>query len=274
MCTTGGFIVNEAYLKRLNLAQELAPVYAANPKVSCVLIAGSVSRGWADQHSDIEIHVLWAEAPTDEDRLSSIRQVSGEVVRFLPYEDNEWSEVYHTQGIKIEMSNFLLSTAQDYIRDVAEHFDTDWDKQILIASLLQAKPLHGAEVLARLQSAAADYPDGLAEAMIEQHFDFEDAWYYAPLAERDDVIMLHDVMTRVVSRVLSVLCALNRMYISHPRFKWSASLVAEMKFKPDNLLERLTHAYRADCVTGLRELQRVADEVSQLVKDHMPHLAK
>ena len=60
--------MNEATIKRMALAQRIAPAYAANPKVRAVLLAGSVARGTADHFSDIEIDVFWAEPPSDDER--------------------------------------------------------------------------------------------------------------------------------------------------------------------------------------------------------------
>jgi hypothetical protein len=45
----------------LALAQHIAPVYFDNPKVRVVMVGGSVSRGCADQYSDLDIGVFWAE---------------------------------------------------------------------------------------------------------------------------------------------------------------------------------------------------------------------
>ena len=39
----------------LALAQHIAPVYFDNPKVRVVMVGGSVSRGCADQYSDLEV---------------------------------------------------------------------------------------------------------------------------------------------------------------------------------------------------------------------------
>ncbi|HSU78888.1 MAG TPA: cytoplasmic protein, partial [Candidatus Angelobacter sp.] len=46
-------------------AIKLAAIYQLNQKVKGILLAGSVSRGWQDRHSDIELHILWAEPPSD-----------------------------------------------------------------------------------------------------------------------------------------------------------------------------------------------------------------
>jgi predicted nucleotidyltransferase len=42
---------------RLEMARQIMPVYAANPKVAVVAVSGSVGRGWADRYSDIELDV-------------------------------------------------------------------------------------------------------------------------------------------------------------------------------------------------------------------------
>jgi predicted nucleotidyltransferase len=43
--------MNEESVRRLALAQQLAPYYCANPKVVAVAVAGSVARGDADRYS-------------------------------------------------------------------------------------------------------------------------------------------------------------------------------------------------------------------------------
>ena len=104
--------MKEATAHRLGLARELAALYAKNEKISAVFVAGSVARGWADEHSDLEIDILWKEDPTDEDRMAPIREANGEIVRFLEWEDNDWSEVYLYKGVKMEMSHFLQRTVE------------------------------------------------------------------------------------------------------------------------------------------------------------------
>ena len=257
--------MNEATAYRLGLARELAALYAKNEKISAVFIAGSVARGWADEHSDIEIDILWKEDPTDGDRMAQIREANGEIMRFMEWEENEWSEVYMYKGVKMEMSHFLQVTVEAYIRDVTVDFDTDVDKQVLLAAVQNALPLYGEAVVTGLVESMK-YPDGLREAMLAAHLDFQDAWYYAALADRDDVVMLHEVMTRVTMRVMSVLCAVNGMYVAHPRFKWFKQTAEKMTVKPERLVERIAKVYRSEAREGLAELQKVAQEVLVLAK--------
>jgi len=62
MCTAiiGG---NEVELKEK--AIEMSEVYRQNPKVEAIILAGSVARKLEDEHSDIELHILWSMPPED-----------------------------------------------------------------------------------------------------------------------------------------------------------------------------------------------------------------
>ena len=40
-------------------AIKLSTLYQQNQKVKGILLAGSVSREWQDNHSDIELHILF-----------------------------------------------------------------------------------------------------------------------------------------------------------------------------------------------------------------------
>ena len=84
----------------MELARRIAPGYSDNPKVSVVVVAGSVGRSTADRFSDIEIDVYWHEPATDEDRKRPIERANGEIKIFWPYseDEEEWGEEYTVDG--------------------------------------------------------------------------------------------------------------------------------------------------------------------------------
>ncbi len=75
-------------------AIEMAEIYRGNPKVEAIILAGSVARKLEDEHSDIELHILWSEPPEDEDRRAPINRIDGTILSYHPYEEEEWSETY------------------------------------------------------------------------------------------------------------------------------------------------------------------------------------
>lgn len=44
-------------------AIEMSEIYRKNPKVEAIILAGSVARKLEDEHSDIELHILWSTPP-------------------------------------------------------------------------------------------------------------------------------------------------------------------------------------------------------------------
>ena len=58
--------MNKATEVRLDLARRNAERYAQNPNVQAILLVGSVSRGTADDYSDVDCSIYYAETPTEE----------------------------------------------------------------------------------------------------------------------------------------------------------------------------------------------------------------
>ncbi|MDQ3655564.1 MAG: hypothetical protein M3457_10845, partial [Chloroflexota bacterium] len=57
------------------VAQEIGAIYGGHPGVRAVLLCGSVSRGWADRWSDIELTVCWELMPSLEARAELAARV-------------------------------------------------------------------------------------------------------------------------------------------------------------------------------------------------------
>ncbi|QFT89517.1 hypothetical protein FIU87_12730 [Bacillus sp. THAF10] len=158
-------------------AKQLANKYKENPKVEAILLTGSVANGWEDEFSDIELHIFWKTAPTDIDRHLPIQSVNGTVLSFHPFEDDEWSESFITEGgIKLEISNFLTITVENIIDDVCHFFDTNYDKQCILASLHDGLPLYGNYKVEDLKRRILFYPEKLSQAMIKENLFLGNRW--------------------------------------------------------------------------------------------------
>jgi hypothetical protein len=254
-------------------AIKMAEIYKRNSKVDAVLLAGSVSRGWEDKHSDIELHILWRESPSDKDRVFPIKSTNGKLIDFQPYEDEEWSETYISDGVKFEISNFLTQTVENVLRDVIEKYDTDYSKQCIAASVYYGQALCGNKILHRLKQNVLNYPPSLSEKMILENLEFGSRWTnrYA-LLDREDWLMLFDVIVSTQRKILGVLFGLNKMYVHHPAFKWLQHSAQLMKIKPDQFCLRLTDILKGEPSHGIKGLEKVVAEIYSLVEQHHPHL--
>lgn len=255
-------------------AIELAKIYQKNKKVQGVLLAGSVSRGWEDQHSDIELHVLWLEPPNDTERLYPIEVIKGQVIDFFPYEEEEWSETYITpDNIKMEISNFLVETIENRIQEVVFKNEIDYDKQCILASVQFGTTLYGESLLKRLKEEVEVYPSSLAETMIHHNLDLGNRWNNRKaLLDRTDLLMLYEVICSVQKKIMGTLFALNKMYVHHPAFKWINHTIEMMEIKPKNLNNRLTKILTGDINDSISELELLIEEIQSLVKENYPNV--
>lgn len=255
------------------VAEQLATYYGKNEKVEAVILGGSVAKGWEDSYSDIELLVLWAEAPADEDRKKPIQAVDGKILSFEAFDEGEWSEAYVTKGIKLEISSYLTSTITDWLKDVVDDFDDDVNKQMVASLLVTGKSLYGGDVFKYLHKKAIAYPAQLGKNMVANHIDLGNSWSNREvLLVRGDWFMLRAVMLSVQSKVLAQLFGLNRVYLQHPLYKWQKKCVETMYIKPEGFIERMEKVILSHPAEGLPILETLVKDLIKLITIHEPSI--
>ncbi|MCP3030981.1 DUF4037 domain-containing protein [Halobacillus sp. A1] len=250
------------------LAAKAAEVYKDNPKVEAVYIAGSISREWEDEHSDIELHVLWGEGPSEDDRRIPVERLNGKMISFYEYEDEEWSETYEMEQKKLEMSHFLTQTVVRKIQKVTREFQVDIEDQCIAASVHFGIPLYGEELLDGLKAKVLVYPEALSHSMIEAHSNLGPRWKHRhTLLEREDWLMFYSLMASTQEKVMGLLFGLNCMYVHHPAYKWQKQSLELMNIKPDQLKERLESVFLSSPAKGLKDLESVVEDLQILVDE-------
>jgi hypothetical protein len=221
-----------------DLAQRVAD--ALPPDVAEVVLTGSVSRGVADELSDIEMLVV---TPTrlglDEcfalaraagldgldtwgDRTTPTRRVSG----FL-------------EGISLE----LVWWSRDDAESAVDAFFVG-DASSAADAIHHGVALRTAGSLSRWQARLDDYPDELARARIE---DAALTWGgfsaagLLTLARPGARLARTERMLDDASRVLRIVYALNRVW--PPTHKRLADRVASLEVRPGRLVERIDDAF-------------------------------
>lgn len=254
-------------------ASEIAKIYGQNSKVEAVLLGGSVSRNWHDEYSDIELFVFWKEAPTDAERKAPILKLNGKIIDFYPYEDEEWSETYITQGVKLEISNFLTDTINKVINDVIISYDTDLDKQCIVAAVYNGIPLSGDIVINRMKEKVRHYPNELSVAMIKENIFLGNRWNNREaLLKRKDWLMLYKVMIDVQTKIMGMLFGLNRQYVHHPAFKWQRHTLRSMEIAPKNITNRLENIFLVHPKDSIRELEEIIKELYEIIQREHPEI--
>ena len=263
---------------RLALGERIGRVYAAHPKMGAVVVAGSTGAGWADRHSDIEIHTFWREAPTDDDRRRLALDAGGQDIETFPYEEDEWGDelfvpVPHApaQRIQVGFSQFLVSTLEDWLDEALVRHHVKIDHQLQIAAVQRSVVVSGHTLIERWRQRTADYPDGLRRAMVLSQLPFYGRWYGVDmLADRDDTLMLIGIFHTVCAQLLVILHGLNRVFIANPDHKWLAETASLFAIKPHDLLYRLRRVFRSPAAEGVATLQALCEETLALVARELP----
>jgi hypothetical protein len=287
--------MNEATRWRTSLAQAVAIAYAADPQVAAVALGGSVARGWADRHSDIEIYVFWENPPSDSGRLDAVERAGGAVDiwwqtppdppayrqifdatggrmgQVWPYEEDEWSEHFYVRGVDIGVSGFLCATVDQYLADVVGRFETTERKQLLLAAIVGGRALVGAAQFERWQTSTAAYPEALARAVVAEQLEADARWWDCEkVVQRDERALLYSLLGEMAGRITRILLALNRRYLPDPRLKWLDRLAASLPICPAGFAARLQQLYRLEPVAAVHEAQQLFDETLDLVERHLP----
>lgn len=264
---------------RANIAQSLAQHYAQNPQVVTVMLGGSASRGYADKFSDIDLGVFWHQPPTLSDRRAVIQAVHADELRLYAYDANEqvWSDDYTVgrntadaplSGCLVEVGHYLASFVDSTLHNVIDDHSTNLLAHNLIAGIVDGIPLHNPAQITAWQHYAAQYPDGLAVALIETYGVIDHFWRWEMYIERRNRMMLYHAFSDVQQRILQILLALNKIY--YFGFKWLAVVSERLTIKPDNLHQRIQSTYGTSPQEAAQTIMQLVDDTFTLVEQHQP----
>lgn len=262
----------------LAIAKHIAPSYVDDSSVKVILVGGSVSRGCADEYSDLEIGVFWAERPSVRIRKAAIKRVGGELWSLNESQGNEtWGLNEITVNGKSYAGTLMVSTinlsvteTEARLSDVIDCYDTDIEKQGLLSAIQHGFPLHGATILERWQTRASAYPDELARRMVRENL-WMGPWFCPEqYIGRDDLLVLYDHYIQIQQGILKVLSGLNRVYYPTTHTKWMDWLIQQMSIAPPDLSVRLKSIFHAGAASAWNELKALVFETLCFVEHHMP----
>lgn len=270
----------------LILAKHIASVYKSHPKVKAIIVGGSVSRGYADSFSDLEIGIFWAEAPLDDKRKTLIEQLHGDLWTFHPYRtEPEWlaGEHYGINKINIgdkiykgtvmvDAKHFTTFGMDKVLHDVLDKYETAVEKQVVIAAVQYGIPLYGHNLVKNWQSKAATFPDALAIKIIQENLYFGPWFPTVGYTTRGDVVVLYQHFIWAQQCILRVLSALNHLYYQSREHKWMDHLINSFEIAPIDLEKRLKQVFKLQPVERWYELKSVIDDTITLIETHIPEV--
>lgn len=260
--------------RRLALGRTIGSVYASFTGVDAVLIGGSVSRGYADRWSDVEIGIFWREIPSEAIRMSlagkshlqNWRAFDGVTSIGAVEEDAVLDDV------KIDLVHLDTAATEIVLHDVVDRGVASLDKQVLVATIRDGVPIDGEPLLTRWRACTDPYPEDLRVAMVREHLLFGPHRWLEMLADRRDLLALHQVLCQIERAILDILLGLNGIYAPSVSPKWTRQLIERLDIAPRELAQRFGRVLCADALDAVQDAGHLIDETLTLVERHLPEV--
>lgn len=247
----------------MNRAEELralAQRIADTLPVDEVVLTGGVSRGVADEWSDLELLCLVPALPPLEQAETQARVAGVEPTTRFGSAEITYVAGAH-EGTTVELVWVEPATFDGFIDRAFAGELLDHSRLRGLEALEHGVALRGGERLAAWQRRLAEYPDRLREQLI---LDAIDDWGGYPVAaylrqaHRDDRYSLVRVVLEVTDDVLRLLFALNRRW--ERSWKRLPDLLAGLEVAPPDAAERIASALTTP---EAREALRVTFELAR-----------
>jgi len=243
------------------LAQKIAD--ALPPIVEEVVLTGSVSRGVADEVSDIEMLVVTSEPLELEECFDHAREIGLKHLDTWGPQGTDTKRVFgYLEGIPIELVWWSRDFAEKSVAGILAGEPSGSGD-----ALANGVALRSSGLLEGWQERLRDYPEEIAAERIE---DAALTWGgYAPegwltVLRPGDRLALVELLYDDAVRVLKIVYALNRVW--PPTTKRLAERLDELRVKPDQLADRieqaLTEPSPAQAALTMKELQLEAAELA------------
>ena len=220
-----------------SIAQDVADAFP--PTVEEVVLTGSVSRGVADEVSDIEMLVVTRDEP-DLDECFSLAAAAG--LSDLGTWGRQGVPTKRVSGNRDGAALELVWWSRDHAESAVDAI-FEGDSSTTADALAHGVALRTSGLLERWQERLRDYPEELARARIE---DAALTWGGFAAAGLLTIVRPGERLAQVermvddATRVVQIVFALNRVW--QPTTKRLADRVAELPRKPDRLAERIEEA--------------------------------
>lgn len=208
-----------------------------------IIIIGSVSRGYADEYSDVEIEFLVDNIIPECDRITWIKSIGGTDICPYPAPLSDGSEwiIFKYTGCWIESGWQKINDMKEILTEVMQGKSCSHERLVLTSAIKSAIIIRNSGIISSLQKDLFNYPKELARNII---INTVHPWNIElgltarrTLSRRDDKIPLLQSMIGDINRVLRILFAINMQW--EPDWKWTKYIVRNLNIKPENLLARI-----------------------------------
>lgn len=247
---------------RIDFAQHLAKRLVTFEGVKVIVIAGSVARDYADAYSDIEIPIFWEVLPDDARRQAIVAALNAEFL--YVYDGPAREDQLLINGIQVDLWHVPIMHQEEILREVLHNHHFDLSTLNALDTIRSCIPLYGHEIIQDWKRQAQEYPDKLAEKIIQEHLAAFSVGELFILAQRNNPTAFYAQLSFLQQEIFLVLLALNRMYF--PTYKWLYRVVESMQVKPAAISPRFRQAYTVPYTEAIADTKSLLEETVHFVE--------
>ena len=253
---------------RIDFARHLARCLLPFEGIKAIVIAGSVARDYADEYSDVEIPIFWEMLPDDATRHAIVAALNADFL--YAYDGPAREDQLLINGVQVDLWHILITHEEEILKAVLYERHFDLSSLNALDTIRTCIPLYGEEIVRIWKRRAQEYPDELAERIIQEHLTSFNIGQLFILAQRNNPTAFYAQLSYLQQEIFLVLLALNRSYF--PTFKWLYHALGLMQVKPEAIGQRFRQAFEAPYGEAIADTKLILEETLQLVKRQFPQM--
>lgn len=259
----------------LELVKRNIKAYIVNPKTKAAMVAGSVAEGLCDEYSDCDMSIYYEELPSEEELQLARQQNQGSERLWILGDRKEggFAESYLVNGVECQFGHVTIAQWEKDISNILEGYDIQSPLVKAMSGTLVGIPLYGETLIQQWKAKVRNYPDGLAQKMVEHYLRFFAIWgMQERFAKRDTTLWYYQILVESAQNLLGVLSGLNCLYYSTFQFKRMSRFIEQMEIVPENLAARLENLFHQEPPIAVNQLEALVRETVELVEIHIPQV--
>ncbi|MBN1454363.1 MAG: nucleotidyltransferase domain-containing protein [Anaerolineales bacterium] len=253
---------------RIDFARHLAKRLVTFEGIKAIVIAGSVARDYADEYSDVEIPIFWETLPDDATRHAIVAALNADFL--YAYDGPAREDQILINGLQVDLWHIPIAHEEEILKAVLYDQRFDLGGLNALDTIRTCIPLYGEEIVQTWKHRAQEYPDELAERIIQEHLAPFDIGQLFILAQRNNPTAFYAQLSYLQQEIFLVLLALNRSYF--PTFKWLYHALESMQVKPEAIDQRFRQAFEVPCEEAIADTKLILEETLHLVEVQFPQM--
>lgn len=255
------------------MAEKLATFYSSHSDVKMVCLGGSSARGIADEYSDLDIIIYWAELDEDWIRNGPLAIPRTDLLNPSP---GIFIESYHIEGLKADFGHVKLDDWKEWLKPLHNNAQLEPELIDMAGGFLSSVVFYGKDEFQRISSSLAEYPDSLALHVVRMNMRFFVRGYLENQCfDRGDLAAYHDGMLAILKKLMNIIAALNRYYFYAGELRWIDYHLKRMPIRPaDFTWETILGMLENPGHEAVSKLYLLQDEILSLVEKHFPDLSE